>query len=191
MAKASTDKFPAYVLKAPAFLGEPLFIQLRKQKSYTNHRDQMRLIGEALARFANDGTGIFDTPNGSASNTEEERQMLLRWLSRMPKLPPKMLTEIANYAGMIKPEQTAIHSRVISGRVLLLSTTVCQPPSAKSALGYLVASLSYFAYLDRFACCPECGTWFFDIPWRRRMKRFCSPRHSNRYRQRKYRQKQK
>lgn len=191
MTKASTDSSRGEGPKVPAFLGTPLFIESRKHRSDADHRDNMRLVGEELVRFANGATYTFETSNGSVSATEEDRQTILRWLSKVPKLPPKMLTEISRYAGMIEPGPTVIHSAVRGGRVFLLSSTTCLPPSSVSALGYLVAILSYFEYLDSFGRCPECGVWFFDIPSGRPMKKYCSPEHSNRHRQRKYRQKRK
>ena len=152
----------------------------------------MRTMGDALTRVANrESSWRFKTPDGWVYSSEADRKMLIRWLSKLPKLPPRMLKEIAEYAGQVKSKSTDIHSSIERGRIRLFSITNCTSPAANVGFGYAMAALLSYDCGENFGCCPECGTWFFDIPSGRPMKKYCSPEHSNRYRQRKYQEKRK
>ena len=153
----------------------------------------MREVGNALTRVANgESISRFKTADGWVYPSEADRKMLIRWLSKLPKLSLAMLKEIAKYAVQVKPESTKIHVGITKkGAIELFSITTCSPPAANVAFAYAMAALLSYDCGENFGCCPECGTWFFDIPSGRPMKKYCSPEHSNRYRQRKYQEKRK
>ncbi len=189
MTKASRKSSRTVTVVPPSFIGMPL---------YSRHRDKeelaeaMRAMGEALTSVANKKSiSRFNTPDGWVYSSEADRKMLIRWLSKLPKLPPRMLKEIAEYAGQLRPDSTKIHSSIEKGAIALFSITSCSPPAANVAFGYAMAALLSYDCGENFGCCPECGTWFFDIPFGRPMKKYCSPEHSNKYRQRKYQEKRK
>lgn len=192
MTKRATKKSRNITPPSTYFFGVPLFTNYFVSHSIADHMNTTRAAGDILADFANGNTKWrVKTTNGWVIPTEGDRQMFLRWLSKLPKLPPRMLTEIADYARMIKPVSTVIDSRMAKDRIYLFSKTKCLPPSTKSGIAFLVAAIMYVQCLDGFVCCPECEKWFFDLPSGRPMKKFCSPQHSNRHRQRKYREKRK
>ena len=192
MIKPSTKKPREITPPSCYFHGIPLFTNHFGEISVADHMKKTQAAGKLLVDLANSRTKWrAKTTNGWVALTEGDRQMFMRWLSKFPKLPPRMLTEIADYAGMIEPVSTDITSVVRKGRIYVSSQTECLPNSTKSAIAFLVVAIMYVRCLDSFVCCPECGTWFFDIPSGRPMKKFCSPQHSNRHRQRKYREKRK
>ena len=171
------------------FIGMPLFLGSLSRKF---RLPKVRDLGEQLTNFANGAEGQrFLTADGWSDSTDGDRQMVVRWLSKLPKLPPRMLKEIADYAKQIQPQSTKIGSAVDKGQISLWSNTKCLPPSNKIAYGYLMASLLSGGHGENFARCPECGVWFFDVPSGRPMKKFCSQPHANRHRQRKFREKRK
>ncbi len=189
MTKQRRGKSHEITLPGVGFMGIPLFFG-RLGSEF--RLEMVRKTGELIAKFANGTHGQrVLTANGWSESTEGDRQMLIRWLSKLPKLPPRMLNEIANYAKQVEPQATEIVSRVKNGRIELRSMTECLPPASNVAYGYFMASLLSAGHGENFAKCPECGTWFFDIPSGRPMLKYCSPEHSNRHRQRKFREKRK
>ncbi len=189
MTKQRRGKSHEITLPGVGFLGIPLFFGRLGSKF---RLEMVREAGKHIARFANGthGHSIFTT-NGWSDSTEGDRQMLIRWLSKLPKLPPRMLTEIADYAKQVEPQSTEIVSRVKNGRIELRAITNCLPPASNVAYGYVMASLLSAGHGENFGKCPECSKWFFDIPSGRPMKKFCNKKHANRHRQRRFQEKRK
>lgn len=189
MTKASRKNSANVTVYPPGFIGIPLYVD---PETWETNTDQVRKVGESLAAYASgNAVGGFITPNGRVVTSKGDQQMLIRWLRKLPNLPPRMLKEIAELAGAIEPMKTEIQTKVSEGAVFISALTICLPTTGTVALGYLMASVLSSGYRENFGCCPECGTWFFDIPSGRPMKKYCSPEHSNRYRQRKYQGKRK
>ena len=189
MTKQRSEKSREITVAGPVFLGIPLFFGHLGRKFRS---DSVREAGKHIAEFANGTHGHrILTTNGWSDSTESDRQMLIRWLSKLPKLPPRMLNEIADYAKQVEPQSTEIVSMVKNGRIELRAITNCLPSASNVAYGYVMASLLSAGHGENFAKCPECDTWFFDVPSSRPMKKFCSQAHANRHRQRKFREKRK
>ena len=188
MTKQSSKKSDEITLPGPVFWGIPLFFG---PGDLDSKLDAYRQAGEFIADFANGARKKMETTTGMSDSTEGDQQMVIRWLSKLPKLPPRMLKEIANYAEQIEPRAAEIASKVIKGHIELRAYTYCLPPTSNVSWAFLMASLLSAGHGENFAKCPECGIWFFDVPSGRPMKKFCSQAHANRHRQRKYREKRK
>ena len=168
------------------FEGVPLYRSYRRQAEY---------LAEELVDVANGDYDITRSgliPGGAGLKySEGDRQMVVRWLSKLPKLPPRMLKEISEACIEIEFGTRAVEANPKDGKINLKSSLLCFPKTTRAMFAYMMAALLDADYAENFGNCPECGTWFFDIPSGRPMKKFCNSKHANKHRQRRFQEKRK
>lgn len=166
------------------FYGEPL---------YRRDLNHARMVGEEIVAILNDEYDRAKSaliPDLGLEVTEADRQMLNRWLSKLHDVPTGILKEIAVLATSIKPPGATIQANVSKGDIRLWAAVPCHPVTTPQALAYAVAGLLSAGFRENFSQCPWCEKWIFDIPSGRPKKVYCSPKHSNSFRQRKHKENQ-
>ena len=159
---------------------------------YRGYPRQAEYLAEELVDVAN---GDYDiTRSGlmpfeaGLKYSEGDRQMVVRWLSKLPKLPPRMLKEISEYCLEIEFGTRAVSANPKGGKINLKSSLLCYPKTTRAMFAYMMAALLDASYAENFVKCPECGIWFFDIPSGRRKRVYCTKQHQQRFRQRRWQQ---
>ena len=168
------------------FEGKPL---------YRSYPHQAKYLAKELVDVANDNYDINKSglmPFGSGlTYAEGDRQMVMRWLSKLPILPPRLLKEISEACVEIEFGTRAVSANPKDGKINLSSSLLCHPKTTRAMFAYMMAALLDAGYGENFGRCPECGKWFFDIPSKRPIKKFCNTKHANRHRQRRFQEKRK
>lgn len=165
---------------------------------YRGFQHQAKYLAEELIEVANgdydiNRSGLMpkieqlpDAVGSGLTYGEGDRDMVMRWLSKLPNLPPRMLKEISEYCIEVEFGTIAIQSDPGQGKINLTSSLHCHPKSTRAMFAYMMAALLDAGYGENFGKCPECGKWFFDIPSGRSMKKYCNPKHAGRFRSRKH-----
>ena len=162
---------------------------------YRGYPRQAEYLAEELVDVANGDYDITRSglmPGGAGLKyAEGDRKMVVRWLSKLPNLSRMMLKEISEYCLEIEFGTRAVSANPKGGKINLKSSLLCYPKTTRAMFAYMMAALLDAGYSENFGNCPECGTWFFDIPSGRPMKKFCNSKHANKHRQRRFQEKRK
>ena len=165
---------------------------------YRGDPHQAKYLAEELVDVANDNYDINRSglmpkdarlpfaEGAGLTYSEGDREMVMRWLSKLPILPPRMLKEISEACVEIEFGTRAVSAKPKDGKINLRSSLLCHPKTTRAMFAYMMAALLDAGYGENFVKCPECGKWFFDIPSGRPKRKYCNKNHGNRHRQRRF-----
>ena len=151
-------------------------------------------FGPTLAKYANGNIGRFTFFDGAVGGeieaNDDDRKILVRWLGDLPKPSRITLNQIASTAeGLTANEdKPSFRADVRKGRIDLTLTLALHVPDNKSTLAYMLASIISAGLSQNVRKCPHCDEWFFAVPKSGPIQTYCSPRHQNAARQKRYRE---
>lgn len=125
---------------------------------------------------------------GDVDITKGNGDMVKRWLKSLPRPGRGVLDEIESYLKQIKIGKPAVVTDAAKGRVEFGVNVLFTAPNDKAVLSYMMASILKTDYGDNIRRCPHCGTFFFDIPKGRPIRKYCTQKHSQAFRAKTWRE---
>lgn len=156
---------------------------------FPDKESELRSYGDELALYLN------NEPRTTKwlPHTEGAAQMLLRWTSKLPEPPPRMLKEIARHTEAIQLQRAWVVAPIRGKSIEPIVQLELDVPTPVAGVAYLLATILSAGYGRYLRQCEleDCEIWFFDVPEGRPAKEYCGQAHSNANRQRKWREKTK
>ena len=156
---------------------------------FPDKESELRSYGDELALYLNNAkrdTKWLPYSEGAA-------QMLRRWASKLPEPPPSIIKDIAQHTESIRLQSSQVVALRRAGRVEPILSVELDIPTPLAAVAFLMATILSAGYGKHLRQCgmEGCAVWFFDIAEGRRTREYCCEAHSNRQRQREYRERVK